>query len=173
MNSPKVSIVVPIYKVEKYLNRCVDSILKQAYENLEVILVDDGSPDNCGKIADQYASIDKRVKVIHKKNGGLSDARNAGMKYVTGHFTLFVDSDDWLDRDMVQEMVNKSEQYKAEIVQSAFYYAYDDHLLFDHRFYSKNVAPVVLNNKALMNELVKNEKVKNFAWGKLYPTQLI
>ena len=75
--------------------------------------------------------IDKRIKVVHKKNGGLSDARNAGMKYVTGEFTLFVDSDDWLERNMIQEMVNKSKQYKADIVQSAFYYAYDDHLLFD------------------------------------------
>ncbi|WP_242688837.1 glycosyltransferase family 2 protein [Bacillus sp. Cs-700] len=81
---PKVSVVVPIYKVEKYLHRCVDSILEQTYENLEIILVNDGSPDRCGGIAERYKAKDHRIKVIHKENGGLSDARNQGMKHVSG-----------------------------------------------------------------------------------------
>lgn len=170
---PKVSVVVPIYKVEKYLRRCIDSILNQTYPNIELILVDDGSPDNCGKIADEYAATDKRIKVIHKKNGGLSDARNQGMKYVTGEFTVFVDSDDWLATEMIGELVDKSFVYNADVVQSAFYYAYDDYLLFENRYNDRDDPPIVLNNTSLMTELVKNTKVKNFAWAKLYRTDII
>ncbi len=171
--SQKVSVVVPVYKVEKYIHRCVESILEQTYTNLEIILVNDGSPDSCGAIVDDFASKDCRVVVVHKENGGLSDARNSGMKHVTGEYTLFVDSDDWLERNLIQELVNIGITYKADIVQSAFYYAYEDHLLYDNRCYSKKDAPVILNNKVLMSELVKNEKVKNFAWGKLYKTKNI
>lgn len=169
----KVSVIVPVYKVEKYLNRCLDSILNQTYRNLEIILVDDGSPDNCGKIADNYAKRDNRIKVIHKPNGGLSDARNHGMQSVSGEFTVFVDSDDWLDSEMIEELVGNRQKYDADVVQTAFYYAYDDYLLFDNRYYSKDDPPVILDQNSLMQELVKNEKVKNFAWGKLYKTELI
>jgi glycosyltransferase involved in cell wall biosynthesis len=169
----KVSVVIPIYKVEKYLGRCVDSILNQTYSDLEIILVDDGSPDNCGIIADYYANLDSRIMVAHKENGGLSDARNYGMRYVTGEYTLFVDSDDWLEANMVEELVHASSKYQADIVQSAFYYAYDHYLLFDNRFYSKGTPPIILDNKTVMTELVINERVKNFAWGKLYKTKII
>jgi|SRR5690625_760212 len=169
----KVSVVVPIYKVENYIHRCIDSILNQTYSNLEVILVNDGTPDNCGAIADSYQEKDSRVKVIHKKNGGLSDARNYGMKSVTGEFTMFVDSDDWLARTMIETMVNHSNEFAADIVQSAFYYAYDDKLLIDQRYVKQGNEPICLGNQALMQELVKNEKVKNFAWGKLYKTEII
>jgi len=93
---PLVSVVVPIYNVELYLKECVDSILSQTYKNIEVILVDDESPDLCGKICDDYAAMDGRIKVVHKKNGGLSDARNAGMKVATGDLITFVDSDDYM-----------------------------------------------------------------------------
>lgn len=96
MTMPLISVIVPVYKVEPYIHRCVDSILEQTYQNLEIILVDDGSPDNCPAICDEYAAKDKRVKVIHKPNGGLSDARNAGMAAATGEYLSFVDSDDWL-----------------------------------------------------------------------------
>ncbi|WNF35310.1 glycosyltransferase [Bacillaceae bacterium IKA-2] len=169
----KVSVVVPIYKVEKYLGRCVESIINQTYTNLEIILVDDGSPDNCGRMADKYAAKDNRIISVHKENGGLSDARNYGIQYVTGKFTLFVDSDDWLAGNMIEEMVNNIIEFKADVVQSAFYYAYEDHLVFDNRYYAKDEPPTILDNKALMTELVINERVKNFAWGKLYKTHLI
>lgn len=167
---PKVSVVVPIYKVEKYLKRCVDSILNQTYKNIEVILVDDGSPDRCGKIIDEYEKRENRVKAVHKENGGLSDARNYGMRYVEGELLLFVDSDDWLDWNMIEVMVKNILEYKADVVQSAFYYAYHDHLLFDKNEEQK---PYILDRKTLMSELIINEKVKNFAWGKLYKTSLI
>ncbi|MCM3568223.1 glycosyltransferase [Neobacillus mesonae] len=169
----KVSLVVPIYKVEKYMSRCIESILTQTYKNLEIILVNDGSPDSCGVIADDYAKKDNRIIVVHKENGGLSDARNVGMKYVTGEFTLFVDSDDWLDQTMVEKLVNAITTYQADIVQSAFYYAYEKYLMFDTRVYKRGETPETLDNKEIMKQLVINEKVKNFAWGKLYKTSLI
>jgi glycosyltransferase involved in cell wall biosynthesis len=169
----KVSIVVPIYKVEKYIHRCIDSILGQTHSNIEVILVNDGSPDNCGMIVEQYKAIDERIKVIHKENGGLSDARNYGMKEVTGEFTMFVDSDDWLEKNMVEVMVNCIIKYKADVVQSAFYYAYENKLLIDRRRYKINDTSIIFNNKELMYELVINERVENFAWGKLYKTEII
>ncbi|MGE8204566.1 glycosyltransferase family 2 protein [Heyndrickxia sp. NPDC080065] len=173
MNDQKVSVIVPIYNVEKYLERCVDSIINQTYENLEIILVNDGSLDNSGRIAEEYKKIDNRVKAFHKQNGGLSDARNFGIKQITGECILFVDSDDWLEPNMIEKMVNTILEYKADVVQSAFYYAYEDHLLFDNRYFDKTCPPLVLSNKELMKELVINEKVKNFAWGKLFKSNFI
>ena len=102
---PKVSIIVPVYKVEKYLRKCIDSIINQTLKDIEIILVDDGSPDNCGKICDEYAAKDTRIKVIHKENGGLSSARNAGMEVAEGEYIGFVDSDDWIETDYVGELL--------------------------------------------------------------------
>ena len=93
MENEKISVIVPIYNVEQYLNRCVNSILNQTYQNLEVLLIDDGSPDSCGDICDKYAQTDQRIRVLHKENGGLSDARNAGMELATGAYLAFIDSD--------------------------------------------------------------------------------
>lgn len=92
MENPKVSIIVPIYNVEKYLDRCMESLLNQTLEDIEIIMVDDGSPDNCPKMCDEYAKKDARIKVVHKKNGGLADARNAGLDVATGKYVAFVDS---------------------------------------------------------------------------------
>ena len=102
-----VSVIVPIYKVEAYLSRCVDSLIHQSYINLEIILVDDGSPDGCGAICDTYAQMDTRVRVIHKPNGGLSDARNAGLDIATGDYVFFVDSDDWIGADAIATLMEK------------------------------------------------------------------
>lgn len=110
-----ITVIVPIYNVEKYLNRCVDSIINQTYTNLEIILVDDGSPDNCGKICDEYAKKDNRIKVIHKENGGLSDARNAGIKVADGKYIGFVDSDDWINPKMYEELYSTLLKYDADI----------------------------------------------------------
>ena len=96
MKNELITIIVPVYKVEKYLDRCVQSIVDQTYTNLEIILVDDGSPDNCPKMCDEWAKKDKRIKVIHKQNGGLSDARNAGLEKAKGKYVGFVDSDDYV-----------------------------------------------------------------------------
>ena len=101
----KISIIVPIYNVEKYLPGCIDSILKQTYENMEIILVDDGSPDNCPAICDEYEKKDTRIRVIHQKNSGLSGARNTGIDNAQGEYLIFVDSDDTVEPTMVEEEV--------------------------------------------------------------------
>ncbi|MDR1569370.1 MAG: glycosyltransferase, partial [Oscillospiraceae bacterium] len=101
-----ISVIVPIFNVELYLKRCVDSILAQTYKNLEIILVDDESPDACGAICDDYANMDERVRVIHQKNGGLSAARNAGLDIATGAYIGFVDSDDYILPEMYEKLLN-------------------------------------------------------------------
>lgn len=110
-----VSIIIPVYKVESYLHRCVDSVLAQTYRNIEIILIDDGSPDNCPTICDQYAAKDNRVKVIHKPNGGLSDARNAGIDIASGSWISFIDSDDWVEADMYESLVKAANMANADI----------------------------------------------------------
>lgn len=108
----KVSFILPIYNVELYLSQCIDSILCQNYKDFEVILVDDGSPDNCGKICDEYAKQDNRIRVIHKANGGLSDARNAGLAVAQGQYVIFVDSDDfWMGANQLQQLMKVVDQY--------------------------------------------------------------
>ena len=110
-----ISIVVPIYNVENYLKKCVDTLINQTYRNIEIILVDDGSKDNCGKICDEYQEKDDRIKVVHKKNGGLSDARNAGIKEATGKYIAFLDADDYVDSTMYEKLYNVIKKEKAEI----------------------------------------------------------
>lgn len=113
---PLVTVIVPVYKVEPYLRRCIDSIISQTYHNLEIILVDDGSPDGCPEICDEYAERDSRIKVIHKKNGGLSDARNVGLGSSSGKYVTFVDSDDWLENAAVDYMYQLIIKYDAGLV---------------------------------------------------------
>ncbi|WP_051689264.1 glycosyltransferase [Butyrivibrio sp. AE2032] len=112
----KVSVIVPIYNVEKQLKRCVDSILGQSYSNLEIILVDDGSPDNCGDICDQYAAQDCRIKVVHKENGGLGFARNSGLDIATGNYVVFIDSDDYITSDYVEKLLSRLVENNADLV---------------------------------------------------------
>lgn len=110
------SVIIPVYNVEDYLARCVDSILGQTYHTLEVILVDDGSPDASGSICDAYAQKDSRVRVIHKENGGLSSARNAGLEAATGEYITFVDSDDWIEPDAYEHLLGLIERYQVKLV---------------------------------------------------------
>lgn len=117
MQNPLVSIIVPIYKVEPYLRRCLDSIVNQTYTNLEIILVDDGSPDGCSQICDEYAARDKRIVVIHKENGGLSDARNVGTLKSKGKYIYYLDSDDTIEASCIASMLEFVKKYpEAEIV---------------------------------------------------------
>lgn len=110
------SVIIPVYNVEDYLVRCVESVLCQTYTNLEIILVDDGSPDGSGKICDDFAARDRRVKVIHKENGGLSSARNAGLDIARGEYITFVDSDDWVEPDSYGHMLSLMEKYGVHLV---------------------------------------------------------
>jgi len=114
--NPLISIIVPVYKVEDYLSRCVDSLLDQTYDNLEIILVDDGSPDSCGAICDAYAARDCRVRVIHKENGGLSSARNAGIDVARGDYLGFVDSDDWVDVHTYEWLITMALEENVKLV---------------------------------------------------------
>lgn len=117
-NNPKVSIIVPVYNVESFLNECVQSIFAQTYKNIEIVLVDDGATDNSGKMCDEYSLKDDRIVVIHKENGGLSSARNAGIEKATGDYLIFVDSDDVISPSMVETMVSKALEYDTDIVSS-------------------------------------------------------
>lgn len=119
----KVSIILPIYNVEKYIKECLDSILSQTHKNLEIILIDDGSPDLCGKIIDGYAGKDERIKIVHKKNGGVSSARNEGLKIATGEYICFADPDDYLMNDYVDYLLGLALQNNAEITLSKDMYS--------------------------------------------------
>ena len=122
MANPKVSIIVPVYKAEKYLKRCLDSIREQTLEELEIILVDDGSPDSCPKMCDDAAKSDMRIKVIHKENAGAGMARNAGLEIAQGEYIGFVDSDDYIDAKMYEELYTAAKKYDAELVLSGICY---------------------------------------------------
>ena len=111
-----VSVIVPIYNVEKYLRMCVDSILNQTYGDLQIILVDDGSPDRCGEICDEYAKKDKRIEVIHKENGGLGYARNSGLELAKGEYVIFLDSDDWIDAGHIERLVAEAKKTNADVI---------------------------------------------------------
>lgn len=121
-----VTVIVPVYNVEKFLNKCVDSICRQTYTNLEIIIVDDGSTDNSGCICDELKEKDERIIVIHKMNGGLSDARNAGLEVATGDYIGFVDSDDYIESDMYELLVNNIEEYKADVSCCRYAKVYED-----------------------------------------------
>ena len=117
---PLISIIIPVYNVEQYLHRCVDSVLNQTYKNLEIILVNDGSPDNCPFICDEYAKKDKRIIVVHKENGGLSSARNAGLEIVQGEYISFIDSDDWIHENY-NEILYKNLHEKLKLIYTCYY----------------------------------------------------
>ncbi len=123
---PLISVIVPIYNVEKYLDRCIDSILGQTYNNLEIILVDDGSPDNCGTICDKYATQDSRIKVLHIKNGGVSNARNIGIEASKGEYIGFVDADDVIFSTMYECLLSAIIKDDADIVQCNYCYLFED-----------------------------------------------
>lgn len=172
MSYPLISVIVPIYKVEKYLTRCVDSILEQTYSNLEIILVNDGSPDNCGGMCDNYASRDARVKVIHKENGGLSDARNAGLGIASGEFIFFIDSDDFMDTDTLEylyDVVSSNNSEIATITSNNF----DEGTDYQQKELSGGDAAVVNASSAeALNRALYDEGVTLHSWGKLYHKDL-
>ena len=115
MGKAKISIIVSVYKVEKYIHTCIKSLIDQSYKNYEIILVDDGSPDNCPSICNDYAFNYDFIKVVHKKNGGLSDARNYGLNYAIGEYVTFVDSDDYVSEDYLEVLIRLQEKYNADI----------------------------------------------------------
>lgn len=165
-----ISIIVPIYKVEPYLNKCVQSIVDQTYENLEIILVDDGSPDNCPAICDAWAAKDSRVKVIHKENGGLSDARNAGLAIAKGDYVAFVDSDDYIEPAFIADLHAALSRTGADIAECGVSYVDESGNVLRHR----PAAPErELDRIGALRKLVLEEGVYQTVWNKLYRREMI
>lgn len=159
---PLISVIVPVYKVEAYLRQSIDSIINQTYQNLEIILVDDGSPDACGNICDEYATKDKRIKVFHKQNGGLSDARNYGVDRASGEYLSFVDSDDWIEPDMFEVLINVADDNMADLVNSGIFQNYSDKTVVLPEIEAKFVDSI-----DSVKALIKGN-IGAVAWGKIY-----
>ncbi len=164
-----ISIIIPVYKVEKYLNQCIESIVHQTYENLEIILVDDGSPDKCPQLCDEWANKDNRIKVIHKQNEGLSAARNSGMQIASGDYIGFVDSDDWISLDMYELLLHEMEKTHSDISACGVKMVWDDG---KNKMLTRDGC-IVLNNKQAMRALIEETWIKQPVWYKLYKSKLI
>lgn len=169
-NLPLISVIVPVYKVEAYLNRCISSITQQTYTNLEIILVNDGSPDRCPAMCDAWAEKDHRIRVIHKENSGLSDARNAGMAAATGEYIGFVDSDDWIDPDMYCFLCEKMERTESDIAACGVEMAWEDGT--PPRQLTK-VGSCVLEAEEAMRAVIEESWIKAPVWYKLYRAELV
>ena len=168
--NPLISVIVPVYNVEKYLDRCVESIVNQTYLNLEIVLVDDGSPDKCPLMCDCWAEKDHRIKVIHKQNGGLSDARNAGMAVAKGKCITFIDSDDWIETDAFDIMLNRMVKDDSDVVSCGVKWVSED----DRLLYEVSVAEdEIVDNLTAMREIISDGKLRQHVWNKLYKRELI
>ena len=165
-----ISVIVPVYKVESFLDRCVKSIVGQSYEQLEIILVDDGSPDRCPAMCDAWAEKDRRIKVIHKANGGLSDARNAGMAVATGEFIGFIDSDDWIEPDFFEVLYRAILENGAEAAECATTYVAEDGTVIRQR---KAAPQSVLDRTEALRRLVMEDGVYQTVWNKLYRQEIL
>ncbi len=163
-----ISIIVPVYNVEEYLEKCVESIINQTYKNIEIILVDDGATDNSGKICDELGKKDDRIIVIHKANGGLSDARNAGLKIAKGEYIGFVDSDDYIAEDMFETLYNLNKKYNSEISIVSFYEIYKGKVIGVRD--SKKLEE--LTKIEAIRELLIDTNIQSYAWNKLFKKEL-
>lgn len=176
MRTPLISVIIPVCNVEKYLHRCVDSVIAQTYQNLEIICVDDGSVDESGKICDQYAVRDARIKVIYQENQGLSAARNKGLDAAEGEYIAFVDSDDYILEDMYKKMLDKLLNYNVDLCVCQWQYEFSDGRQVVKR---KNIAPTIYGRKTSL-EFARFLYMGNYengvvvvAWNKLYRRTLL
>lgn len=166
--NPKISIIVPVYKVEEYLHKCIDSILAQTFTDFELILINDGSPDNCGRICDEYARKDSRVSVIHKENGGQASARNVGIDMAKGEYIGFVDSDDWIEPDMYELLYNLCTENDCDIsnICSIIY--------FKDRIQKNGSHPLVIHSRSeAMKAMLMGELYDEVVWTKLIKRTLL
>ena len=164
-----ISIIVPVYNVEPYLDQCVRSIIEQTYTDLEIILVDDGSPDNCPAMCDAWAEKDRRIKVVHKQNGGLSDARNAGMDIASGEYIGFVDSDDWLEPDILEAALAQIERENADIAAFGVVWEYPDRHEIPHPLKTH----VYRDRAQILQAYFTDCMVRTTVWNKLYRRTLL
>lgn len=166
-----ISIIVPVYKVEQYLNSCMESITNQTYTNLEIIMVDDGSPDNCPFMCDEWASKDTRIQVIHKENRGLSDARNKGLEKAMGNYVAFIDSDDVIDSKYIEYLYEAIQEIDADFSECA-YDRFTDHPDWDDK---KKISDItLLTQEEILHKFCNGAKPNNhYVWNKLYKRELI
>lgn len=173
-NEPLISVIVPIYHVEQYLRRCIDSIIGQTYKNLEIILVDDGSDDGCPAICDEYARKDNRIVVIHKDNGGLSDARNVGIDIAKGEYLAFVDSDDYIHRDMYRILMKELIKSDSDVSMSTYKYVYDGKPDEQDITYEEDYSIETMSGIQAQYSYYSDDKKLELtvAWNKLYKKEL-
>lgn len=169
MFNERIGIIVPIYKVEKYLCRCLDSIVNQSYSNLEIILVNDGSPDNCHEICENYKRNDKRIKVIHQKNMGLSAARNTGLKELQSSFLVFIDSDDYIELDMIEELYKLMKETKSDIVCCGHKQIFDSGNIEELK---GNTQITTYSKKEALSKFLFTNVIDVVSWNKLYKREL-
>lgn len=167
--NPLVSIIVPVYKVERYIHRSIDSLLRQTYNNLEIILVDDGSPDNCPFICDKYAMQDNRIRVIHKSNGGLSDARNAALNVMTGQYVTFVDSDDYIADNMIEKFIETVKLYQCNMVVAGMNIIDKNNQIYDYR---RTLTSTLSTGIDITRKLLKDVFPFNFVCAKIFESSL-
>lgn len=169
--SPLISVIVPFYNVESYARKCIESIQAQTYKNLEIILVDDGSPDRCGEICDEYAARDPRIKVIHKKNGGLSSARNSALEIATGKYIGFVDSDDWIEPQMYEKMLQGIISSGSEIAICGVHYDYKNCTTQNKHFPANDLH--TYSRDAAIKILIEDKGIHNYVCDKLFSKDVI
>lgn len=167
-----VSVIIPVYNVEKYMRRCIDSIINQTYTNLEIILVDDGASDRSGKICDEYAQMDHRIKVLHKENGGLASARNAGIQIATGEYISYVDSDDWVETEFIEVLLKGCQDNNAKMSICRYRECFDES---ESKFVEKSNT-IIWTGKSAVRHRIEDEStygISTSAWNKLYSAKLI
>ena len=167
MKTPKISIIVPVYNVEPYIRRCIDSILSQTFKDFELILVDDGSPDRCGEICEEYAIRDSRIKVIYKENGGQLSARNRGLDIAQGDYIGFVDSDDWIDEDMYEILYNLCKNNDAQIANIGINFINNNKIES-----SKKYELIALTKYEAMKILLEYKTFGDYFWANLFERKL-
>ena len=171
-NQPFLSVIVPCYNVEKYLDKCISSIVNQTYTNLEIILIDDGSTDNTGEICDVWQEKDQRIRVIHKQNEGLSYARKAGIENMTAEYVAFVDSDDWIDVNMYTDMMTAMLSTNSDIAQCDYYKVFEDGEI-EHNYYESNNREIdVISHDEGMLLILDGKKWKSYMWNRIFKKYL-
>ena len=172
----KITVIVPVYNVENYLEKCLDSLINQTYKNLEIIVINDGSTDNSGEICQEYAQKDNRIVYVEKENGGLSEARNVGLDKMTGSYVTFIDSDDWAELDYVEILYKKIIEYQADISVGNYYSYNEDEETYYFHIYGDSYYEKVYDNISIFENLYESQEMKSFAlisaWGKLYKAKL-
>ena len=167
-----ISIIVPIYNVEKYLKKCIDSLINQTYKNIEIILVDDESPDNCGRICDEYARLDNRIRVIHQNNSGVGKARENGMDIALGKYLTFVDSDDWIEPDFCERMLEKLLSNNADWI-ACNAKELDENGKEINDFNNIETEELIKDNETLFAHYFEGKNYTRVVWGKLFKTSKI